>query len=561
MTEIAERGTQVDRNVSIVYDPEVEGIAGLPEHMRGVASRLQEWVQTVQDRETASSSSMLVREEFTDINDVFGQMRYAKKVAGADDVVSNVLEMTEGIALQGAKWTSSDPDKADVFNQMAAEQDLDSLLRKIWREEDTISQVVLATWWDTATFSVRGTTKNGNARKTTKKVFYPRRVTVLNSAKVLPVGSLLFGMERLAWVATPAEINAYREHLKSGAKDAAMDRFYSGFYEPTPIERAELMGQGETKGIASVLGIKNVAELILLNEKYVSRHTLTRADHERWAPVRLASVFPLIDMKRLLMTADRVALIGAANYILLVKKGDKDAPAHQAEIDNLKEGFKLLAKIPVIFSDHRLAIEIVTPKQDYTLQSEKYNLVDQRILQKMVNAIPYVRTTGSDGGGGTGLGRWTSRSLEGRRHQIKRFVERQLARAVMQHPANAGVFKDDKPPSLAYYPANIMLDSDAQLAQQIISMRTMRELSRETLLEYFGFDEAVEAVRMEFEDKHYDDIFKTEIPFSAQGGAPPAAQGGKGATGGRPQGGGEPSKNPQKTQVTDSGNTSSKGAK
>lgn len=565
MTETAELGTDVDvydPNISIVYDSDdTKAITGLPEHMRAVASKLQEWISDVQERESSSAKSMMIREEFSDIRDVFGQMRYAKKVAAADDVVSNVLEMAEGLALQGVKWTSPDPDKADVFNQMAAEMDLDSLVRKVWREEDTISQVVLATWWETGTFSIRGETENGNARKATKTVTYPRRVTVLDSAKVMPVGSLHFGMERLAWIPTPVEAQAYRAHLASQSTDPVMDRFYVGFYTPTPAELAELKGTDGNSGLAGILGIKDVKELILLNEQYVTRHTLTRSDYERWAPVRLASVFPLIDMKRHLMTADRVSLIGAANYILLVKKGDKDAPAHQAEIDNLKEGFKMLAKIPVIFSDHRLSIEIVTPSQDYTLQSEKYNLIDQRILQKMVNAIPYVRTTGSDGGGGTGLGRWTARALETRRHQQKRYLERLLARMVMSHPDNAGVFKDDKPPSLAHFPANIMLDSDAQLAQQIISARTMREISRETLLEYFGFDQAIEAMRMAFEEKHYDDIFKTVVPFSSTGGAPPAAQGGAGAGGGRPAGGGTPSKNPQKTQVTDSGNTSSKGAK
>jgi hypothetical protein len=119
-----------------------------------------------------------------------------------------------------------------------------------------------------------------------------------------------------------------------------------------------------------------------------------------------------------------------------------------------------------------------------------------------------------------------------------------------------------------------MLDSDATLAQQILSLRATRDLSRESTLEYFGFDEAVEAVRMAFEQQHFDDVFKTQVPFSSPGaggspqggqdpqtpdGTPPHAQAPAGAQGGRPLGGGKPSQNPLKTQRTGNGTTSTKG--
>jgi hypothetical protein len=97
----------------------------------------------------------------------------------------------------------------------------------------------------------------------------------------------------------------------------------------------------------------------------------------------------------------------------------------------------------------------------------------------------------------------------------------------------------------------------------------MREISRESLLEFFGFDQEAEALRMELEELMYDDTFKSQVPFSAPGqggapqdgdnsgdeGTPPAAQGAAGAQGGRPKGGGKTSQNVTKTTRTGKGTT------
>lgn len=531
----------VSQQVSVVYQDGTENIRDLPDGMRQIASQVQSWLNGQR-----AAAGTVQRPEFNRYDNVFEEMALAREAMRHDYVVSNFAEIAEGLALQGTKWESSDWLTQDIFNQMAAEQNLDDLVRKMFRENFSVSQSVLAAWWGYGEFNVRGETDNGNKRKAKKKVWYPQRLTLLDPTRVVPVGTLSFGLERLAWRATPEEMSTYRALVLGQVRDDVMDRFYVGEYKLSPSEQKELGALGS---------------LLLLNEEAVTRHTGTRADFERWAPVRLNSVFPLLAMKHHLMDADRVALIGAANYILLVKKGDKDNPAHAEEIQNLKEGFKTLARVPVIFSDHRLAIEIVAPKQDFTLQAEKYDLIDTRIMQRLINALP--TDTGSrTSAASVSLGRTVTRALEGRRHMLKRFLEKAIARAVVEHPKNEGIFTDG-PPSMAYFPANVMIESDATLAQQIISMRTMNEISRETALEYFGFDQAAEAMRRALEEKVYDDIFQTAVPFSSpaqggQGGAAPAAQGPAGAQGGRPTGGGKTSANPTKTQRTDNGTTTPK---
>lgn len=103
------------------------------------------------------------------------------------------------------------------------------------------------------------------------------------------------------------------------------------------------------------------------------------------------------------------------------------------------------------------------------------------------------------------------------------------------------------------------------MAQQILNLRTMRELSRESTLEYFGLDQEAEALRMELEARVYDDTFKSQVPFSSNPqGRPgeaeaPAEQAPAGSRGGRPQGGGKRTQNPTDSAVTDNGNTATKG--
>jgi hypothetical protein len=127
---------------------------------------------------------------------------------------------------------------------------------------------------------------------------------------------------------------------------------------------------------------------------------------------------------------------------------------------------------------------------------------------------------------------------------FKRVMEARLARVTVDHPANEGVFKGE--PNLTFTPRNVALDTDAEVARAVLTLRSQNELSRETTLEYFNFDQSVEAMRREFEDESgYDDIFETFVPFSAQPGSQGEPAQVSGARGGRPTGGGESKKSPQ----------------
>lgn len=508
--------------------------------MRQLASQLSRWVDNA--RAAGRRTNMFDRGVYTPPNNPYDEMRAAWHAVKYDSVVSGVAEITEAVAFQGVKWEGQDADDADVFNQMSRDQNLDQVVRSMWREEFAIGQFVAAKMWGWKTYTVRGKTKKGNKRKKVYRVWCPTSIRILNSRKVVPVDHGPLGGSRLAWQAGPGEVGHYQAAVAGDVIDPLMVAFFDGEYRPRNMdEAADLQG----------LGV-DYNSLLLLDEDWVFRHTITKSDYERFADIRLKSCFHLLDMKNQLMASDRATLIGSANYILLVKKGDNDRPATPEEMANLVENYNVIAKMPVIISDHRLNIELIAPKIDLTLDGDKYETLNNQILSRLLGTL-------SIGGRGqrnetqVTLSSIVGRVMENRRHMLKRALEKEIARAVIDHPKNEGLF--DSEPNLVYVPRNVSLDFNNALIQGLLSLRTQREISRETILEYFGLDQETEAQRMEIEEEFFDDIFQTQIPFAAPGagGAPkggpngtPVAPGVSGGQGGRPAGGGAAKKSPAK---------------
>lgn len=529
--------------------PDAEILAG----SREIAYQVSQWV--TQTRSPGARGTLLERNRYVVPNNWFAQLHTARDAVANDDVVGGVAEVTEGLMFQGMKWESEEPDDADVFNQLAADLDLDGFMRTAYREVYTASQLIVATWWGWKNYTVRGranptappvvdpvtgVTKRapkGPKRKRKYQVWCPVGLSILDAARVVPIAGTVWGNERLAWVGTQAEALVWDQVDQGLAMDPTMSELFLGRYHPTAEEEVEL----------SALGV-DTRFLFELNPARVWRHRLSTATYQKWPTIRLTGVFALLDLKAQLMESDRVNLVGASNYLLLIKKGTKEDPAYPEEITNLKENFGVVARLPVIFSDHRLAIEIITPKQDYVLTEGKYDTLDRRIMQRCLGALV---PSGTRAETTTTINRMVARVLESRRHMLKRTLELHVAKAVVDHPLNVGVFADE--PNLAFTPRNVQLDSDSQVVQSVMALRAQKELSRESTLEFFGFDQEVEAQRREYEDvSGLDDVFGTQVPFSSpalgnDGPVPPPQL--TGAQGGRPRGGGNPSANAAKPET------------
>ena len=244
------------------------------------------------------------RDRYMAPSNAYDQMRLAQNAVEEDDVVGGVAETTESLAFSMISFYAEDLAEQDVYNQLAARVNLDGVLRQIWRELYTVSQVYIATQWSRQTFKVRGRTQEGNRRRKEYSLYAPDAITLLDPLKVVPVGSpygtAFGGTEMLAYIATNEETGAFREIVEErGTRDTIVENLITGRYNPTRDEAGDL----------SALGVPG-GDLWLLDPQKVFRHTLTRPGYRRLSAVRMSNVFDLLDMKRQLRQMERAHLVG-----------------------------------------------------------------------------------------------------------------------------------------------------------------------------------------------------------------------------------------------------------
>lgn len=487
-----ESGVEVDRNAVLTAlrstpDPQIAAI--------------QSWVSEVQSGSTRRLGGIFKRDRYVTPNNIYEQFRVAADATEHDDVVSGVLESTESLAFTKMKFDHDDRDQEDVWNQMAKMWDLDSRFREMWRDLFTYSQVIVFMYWGTKNFKVRGKTETGTRRK---KAFgglqVPMGMTLLDPMKVAPIGSFMFRQERLVYLPDPLEAQGIDKVLAGEIDDPILSQMILQKYVPSESEQAQLAD----------MGVWNYGTgVYLLNPKNVFRHTDTRPDHKKFANVRLKSVFELLDQKNNLRQNDRAHLIASTNFIVLIKKGSDRQPAHPKEIQALQGYSRTLARMPLLVGDHRLNVEIITPQNDSTMKPERYNTVDARITARLYRMF----MTGNYAAGAKGddslkLARVVGRGLESSRHQLKRALEVHVFQAIVD--ANSDQL--DEPADLRFSPKRIALEFDAAFSSFMIELRQMNEISRESLLTEFDFDQGNEARWREIEEELYDDIFETINP-------------------------------------------------
>lgn len=459
------------------------------------------------------------RDKYVTPHGVFSQMRTAQHAVENDNIVAGVLETTEALAFSRMTVNCFDEDEEDVWNQVIDDLDLDSRFREMWGELFTYSQFYVATWWGTKSYKVGGRDPKTGVRR--KKEYTNLRVpvalTILDPLKVVPVGNMMFNQEQLCYIANRDEGHMITSFIDSNrSDDQIISNLIVGPYEPPDeTERVRLAEMGLAQ-----------SQLFVLNPEFVWRHTATRPQYKRFADVRMKSVFELLDLKTQLREMDRAHLLGGTNFIVLVTKGTDAVPGKPEEIINLQQQMRTMAKVPVIVGDHRLKIEIITPKLDQTLDEKRHSLIDSkiavRLFQQFVVSGAQGRTDDS-----LKMARVVARGLESRRYMLKKAFEREILNKVYDMNDQ---FKEE--PKLVFHPHQIALDFDVDLANYLLDLRDRGDVSRETILAQIDLNEDDEAQKRKEEKKNgYDAVFQTQVPFST----PAAANSPR--TGGRTQGG------------------------
>lgn len=348
---------------------------------------LTRWTHSLQSRQ----QGLFMRDKYVNPRGVFNEMRVAQEAAETDDVVSGVLETTEQLAINRVVVETGDEDEDDIWRQILDDIDLESRMREMWREIFVTSNAYAAVLMGQKQggYRVGGKSDKGTRRKKTyNNVTIPLAISILDPLQVVPVGNFMFGQERLAYIASLAQARVITDTLAGeNSTDLVYQHLIEGPYQLDSNERTFL---NNLTGDQMPLD-----RLFLLDPTRVFRVTATRPAYERFAPVRMKSVFPILDLKAQLREMDRATLLAATNFIILVKKGTDNVPAKPGEVERLASQMQAAARLPIIIGDHRIEIEIITPKVDHTLQPERYNSLDLRLtarLYQIMNAGNYCLT-------------------------------------------------------------------------------------------------------------------------------------------------------------------------
>lgn len=439
-------------------------------------------------------ADFFTRNEYRAPRNIMDEMRLSYEVMNRDDIVSGIADLTESMAIGKHKWECEDLDEEDIWHQISRDIELDFRMREMWRELFGMSQFYCASFWGKKTYTVSGQTDKKNQRRKSYTLNVPLSLSILDPTRIIPVGNIMFNQERLAWIADPAELTQF-----SKGEDDVLKQLFDGVYKPSPSE----------KSLISRLGV-DAEELMLLKKGNVWRHTVTRPGYKRWADVRMKAIFPLMDLKQNLRMMERAHLIGATNFIVLVKKGSDKIPARQQELNNLDQQVRKLSRVPMLVGDHRLSVEIVTPDMDMSLNKEKWDVLDKRIANRLLQSMSQGDSENRSDNQQT-LARAVARGLETRRHGLSLAIENNIVDEIMNR--NKGILKHR--PSHQWTPKHLALDWDANFAMLLMKTRDRGDLSRQTYLEELDFDQEIEAKRREYEEKHYDDLFMTAVPFDS----------------------------------------------
>lgn len=505
-----------------------------------VAAAMASWADSTQGPPDRRIKGLFDRDRYVNPQNAIEKIKVARD-ALEDDVIGGAADVTEALAIRGCsiKCRGSEPDsedQEDVWNQLAGQWDLDSRLKEWWRTDFVDSQVVVATWWETQTFKSRLPTPKGQSSRKTYTINAPRHIDFIDTTRVAPVGVQMFRQERLAYIAEANEAWVIDEMLarrdgvprqpsvalrRGGAYPRYGDR-YAGTNAPNggidlvdPIIARLIVGRyypGENERQKLTRDGVDVNNLFLFDDRYVFRATRTRTGSERFARVRLSSCFELLDLKHQLRQLERALLIGGAQYIVLITLGEKGTPTQQVELNHLRASVNTIGQVPVIVGDHRLNIEIVTPKVDLTLDGKRHDTIDVRLTARAYGTFA---STGSDTSDPVKLARVIGSGIEGRRGGVVRSIQDNIFQAIRNNNPSVMTSRAE----LQVLPRTVALSFDSAWASFMLDLREANEISRDTVLGVVDLKQGDEAVERQREhDSGLDDLFETRVPHGPQGG-------------------------------------------
>jgi hypothetical protein len=505
-----------------------------------------------------SGGSLLARARFKVPRTIQDEMMLARDLAEKDDDVGATIGSMTALAC-GEGWRHSHVDEVTVaaFDKIAREMNLYRVLQEMYRELLITASITSVHAFMSKPLQFQ---PQGSDRQRTRNIIMPM-VGVLPGEQVRVLDNDMFATGTLAYAPL------------TGSQEVWLREFFSP--QTTAARKAEMRREDP---VLTTLLVREVrvntdaptyiestdaaqgGTLYLLNPTMVHRSTFPKGA-ARYARPLLTRNFALVEAKRMLNIMDYALLQGGANFLVVAKKGTDQRPAQPAEISNLREQLRRSGSTGAIIGDHRLSIEVITPKLDEMLNAEKRKLLGRKIAMAMLRLPEF--SEGDTGGGGQSVLTDTeilSRVVASDRGILKRHVENGIYEEIEER--NTASFQTGA--ADLWFP-KIVLQGLQFFTDMVLKLRDRGDISRHSAVAAAGYDydaEVAERKREKSDDRTMTPAMGT-VPFSSAsggpqdngGGRPPGASSANGAPGSQPPGTSKDPAHPTKVIQRNAGET------
>lgn len=423
----------------------------------------------------SGNGSMLARREYRTPTNVIDEIRLARDMAERDDDVAAAIGSQIATAFEGGMENFHEDEKTvGLFNAVAREANLDSVLKEMYREYLIAASITTVSLFTRQNLEWQAA--DGNSREESLAVPV---IGVLQAENIRVLGDDTFGTGTLAYDPEDESLRTWLETYfnpqTSPAKKAEMGRENR---VAAAIFTGVIPNSAVTEGEVSPY---NSGNLYLLNPRLVHRTTMPKGAWNYPRPL-LTRNFALLEAKRLLNILDFSLLQGGSNFIVVVKKGSDQRPAQPGELANLQNVVRAANKTGVIVGDHRLNIEVITPDLKELLNPGKRRLIGRKLSMALLR----VPESGVEDPGTEGMKteiELMSRVISSDRQDIKRHIERFTYKETARR--NKRVFTKGAPK--VWFP-KIVLQGSQYFTDYVIKLRDRGDIPRKWAVEAGGFD-------------------------------------------------------------------------
>jgi hypothetical protein len=462
----------------------------------------------------SGTGSALARTKWQPPTNVIDEIKLARDLAERDDDVAPAIESLIAAAFSDG-YQNQHPDEQieHTFEKLTEDMGLRRVLMEFYREWLISYQINSVTIFTRASYDIR---PEGTSRVLTRNVASPL-CGVLPAENIRVLGDDLFGQAATAFV-------------PEGELAEWLQTFFSA--STTPAKKAQMRRENPVRAALFIEKVNITDENLKLdlfnsggdayrlNPSMVARSTAAKGS---WSYPRppLTRNLPLLEAKRLLNIMDHALLQGGTNYIIVAKKGSKEQPALQPEIDNLREVVKRASRTGVLIGDHRIDIEIVTPDLSELLNPDKRVMIGHKLSTSMLRVPQFAAD--DKGQAVVTFTELLQRIITSDRSVVRDHVHDHVWTKVMTR--NQSVFGRADRPGL-WFP-RVILQGFQFFTDYLLKMYDRGDLPRKWMVEFGGFDyEAAIAQKKRENDNNHDQIFMPPaVPFSSPQNGPGGSPG------------------------------------